>query len=441
MKEGVVVKRYAFLRNYYCSPDKPDLFGIDISDNRFVTASYMISDWYKIQELLNDPNYVKNYSFTKEGYLQCEDLIRLDLDLDTYCNYEPMINQEFALSESLTLLRLLKVLLNIDAKFILHRNKQKEEATIVNVDVWGSTGNNDVAPSEPKDAQMFDETDIIVPCSKVKFSRSTMSVYFNYFDSDGIHNRNIIRYDDTEYIFTPFSFLIPTGKKEEFVINNAEFVGYLKEEGMLEYNKEDFIIYTVLDSIPLVATDENLSPGLLHKSIICSERYNNVIKILKDLMTALCNNNDDDNSTKWAGKNRSYATNYGIYFRTEYVAVPEARRIEILNFIIRGKRSIKKCASEEQVCALMAKVDNFKDFEEKLLAQILGVIVYSAEDRCEMISLTQHHIAVYELRQAFADLYNYRMRSCFLLNNESIGTYNISGSDEIGRVIVKESLR
>ena len=132
-------------------------------------------------------------------------------------------------------------------------------------------------------------------------------------------------------------------------------------------------------------------------------------------------------------------TNYGIYFKTQYVAITTARRRDVLNKLIESKELLRSFSSQEEVMDYVNK--SFDDYEERYAASIIVAIISKAHDSCEMLTLAQSYFAFYERSQALADLYSYRIRSCFLSNNESIKAhYSVNGSDESGCVIVKEVL-
>ena len=437
------MRRFAFLRVYESLDNQSQLFGVDITDDNFMCVSYMMADIYKVYELWQDPNFVNNYSFDSNNYLQCEGLVELQVDEKTYQEHMAILNKEFKVEEAPTLMKLLKTLICVDAKFVIQKESKAETGAVaVDVGIWehgieesgfDSYGGED--DSEP----VREVYDIVIPCYGVKFSKSTMSVYFNYYDDDGLHHWNIMRYDDIWYVFNPFSFLVSSANLSAFQRCMGEFQNYLLEEGSYEYRNESYVKYKVLQDIPLLANDEYIFTEILHKAIICSERYNNVLKITKDFMSSLCDNSNVE-LKGWAGKDRSFKTNYGIYFKTQYIAIPTEERVEVLNRVIGNKGRIKECPSLGEVQLLLKTL--FQDFEEQFVAFVIATIIYNAKDHCDMMRLTQNALVHYERQKAFADLYSYRMRGCFLLNNESVtAQYQVAGSDESGYVIIKEVLR
>ena len=89
-------------------------------------VSYMMADIYKVYELWQDPNFVNNYSFDSNNYLQCEGLVELQVDEKTYQEHMAILNKEFKVEEAPTLMKLLKTLICVDAKFVIQKESKAE---------------------------------------------------------------------------------------------------------------------------------------------------------------------------------------------------------------------------------------------------------------------------------------------------------------------------
>lgn len=396
--------RYCFLDMVYTdSNDKPLFYEVALSDTKFKTLALLRTGLENLQVLYGS-SLITDFEF-QDNYLVCNPNVRRAISNTIV--YDTVDKLQVDSTDYYTIYSLLT-------------EGYENGFVILDKRVVECRGN-------------WDGTSVS-PFSSIGFSESTMTVYVNMYNEDGMYRNILISMNDGVLQLHPFYFGVPSSYT--FSQTGCEFVKQMMINGELYsiYSVDIFLIY---DSNVLT------SYSLINKAVNLSYRYKQSLLALKDFSEIywelLEMPEDDSSKISWVGGSKSYESYYGISFKSTCRKLSADSRREIVNNAV--KKSIE----------LKCNLDAIKAFVESCHMTSLNKHIFM---RIALIFVTDAKYQDSKLLQIFSSikhsdetmlfyygLFLYRVRSYLYLSNRSIvnPTYPIiSGGNEIDSTVVTE---
>lgn len=385
--------KYCFLNVVYFDTNNEDqIYELVLSDSMFQNISIYRTNLQELKKFIDGKEWVFDFAFV-EGYLKCDSCIkRIQLNNLIQCGW---IEEK---SSNLTLYDLL--IEGIQNHFLFL------EECVVNSEEWEGLA--------------------ITRFSALKFSQSTMSIYYRVVTENGIFNKMLVHMEGSKLIQHGFYFAVPYENKFS---QKAEFIKSMRINGKM------YSVWKV-DVISIYDMNVIISYSLINKANCMRARLSNLYETLADYLDlAYSLDIDVPERKQWIGSSKSYASPYGVWFKSSVTKIKASRRLELIKI---AARLLGEGMSKDDAIKLCHK--SVKSREERYVLHNLLRIVYG-EDPLNFVVNYKEYVACLIL---FADIYLYKIRSrCFLEEKrilQKMGTQDsrLTGSDEFGFTIIEE---
>lgn len=277
--------------------------------------------------------------------------------------------------------------------------------------------------------------------SNIKFSASTMSVYFNIMTDRGLVNKHVICMEEFVLKLKPFYFAVPVGEKPAVFDRKAIEI---EPAGFLTINNCSYNLYYV-KNISIYDFSTYACGEMINKASVVVAKAKNAINILDDYRRIICkalnrNTYDDDAKIPWAGGSGSHKSAFGVFYKATLENLSQRERSIVINIVLndivakyKGHTSIQEMISELWKPPL--------SYAEKMAGGALLNVVSRASTLEESVLLTGKAIEQHRLNYVFSNLYLYKIRSRVYLKKDGFATpFNcmLVGSDEPISTIAKE---
>ena len=241
----------------------------------------------------------------------------------------------------------------------------------------------------------------------LKFSKSTMSVYFSSFDQDGLKNKMIIKMQDNKLKFQPFFFAVP--KIEPFSQpENKELI--VQRCGDITLNSEEAILYRV-EQAPFVE-ECIVEHALINKASIIVAKSNNLCSFLDSYRELICTKvlGKENLPVAWAGGNHSYSSPYGVYYRADIKDLTKSCKNELLDLTLN--KVVPKFFSQKDFKGAVTFINGLNlPYLSRIAVICLANIIFQSSGLEDSILTVNNVIRDYKLQGIFANLYLYKVRS------------------------------
>ena len=381
-------------------------YELSMSDKAFTdTFSYLASE-DEIKSLYRTLNARFNFAF-KDGYLKCNQVKR---SLVNNLIMENLGKKIVGSKEKYyTLYSLLEE--GISDNFMLLADRYAEAGNTING---------------------FGATEFL----NVKFSSSTMSVYFNILTDDGLENKHIICMEDYKLSAKPFFFAVPTTKRF-----SKDGSGGIENLGNLVINNVEYVLYRASE-ILIYDLDAYVSAGLINRASIDVAKTQNALNILADYRSCMCKalyEERDAGSVPWSGGTGSYESCFGVFYRADMEILSKKRRQKVLDIVLNG--IVPECKNSGLEGAAARVKELAFSYEEKVASIALLNVAMRVSSLKDAIFLADKAILCHKAKNVSANLFLYKARSRAYLKKEGYATLLnpiITGSDEAISTIATE---
>lgn len=251
----------------------------------------------------------------------------------------------------------------------------------------------------------------------IKFSRSTMTVYFILKINNGLLNRNIVTMEDTILKTHEFYFAVPLETKTEF----PNTIEYIKD---ININNSDYKLYKC--NLLLLYTNEVLTFGtIINKADCLSSKYKVLLDTLNDFYKILLKRtlNEQSCELEWVGGNGDHRSQYGIIFKNNCKKYTEFDRSELI------KTALIVLTESKNKEELLASLERSSKNKLELTILTLIVQIQSKSSIYESIEYLVHQMNTITQNKTLFDLYLYNIRANTYIRKDYISKI-LSGSDE-----------
>ena len=378
--------QYAYITCMYMQEDnKPSIYEVALADKLFIYTAVYQTDLAGLKEIL-EHRLITNYYFESE-LLRCKDIPVLNVQVDDIkvgTLIEEVAQPEHSFARSIVDFAVGECI------FI--------DSSIVDCDIYKGTA--------------------FTKFYNLKFSKSTMSVYFQIVTNNGLVNQHICRFEDMNVEFIPFKLGVPEDSDL-----TPEFATYLKN---MTLNGKVYKVYSV-DFLPLV-NPRKIQDCIAHKAHIRNIYYANFVKILQEFISRF--ETDDSQKVVWAGGNSDYSSNYGCFLDSSEKDLTKAEMSKITNYVMTdifkiyqeqgldaARKTIARSAARPLVKHCMLLLTTIILNESSIATQVATAI-----------EIKKQYSALYVATGAF--LYEVRMLSMKQLIHLGDIRGTFSGSDE-----------
>lgn len=239
--------------------------------------------------------------------------------------------------------------------------------------------------------------------SNIRFSASTMSVYFNILTDNGLENKHLICMEDYRLAMRPFYFAVP----EDEALELREYKG---QPGLGDITINN-LVYTLYYADELLIYDmEVLTPtSLVNKASIEVAKTQNAVNILNDYREGLFRAlNGEQKKVEWAGGTGSYESSYGVFYKADIDILSARKRGEIMKIILGWVAEGSFRSPEELYERLLALP---LAYEEKISGIALLNVVTHVSSVEDALFLSDKAIQCHKVMNAYANIFLYRVRS------------------------------
>lgn len=237
----------------------------------------------------------------------------------------------------------------------------------------------------------------------IRFSQSTMSVYFIINTPEGIANKHIVYLEDGALKFYHFYFGVPAGKA---TYKNAT---YVKD---IVINNELYYVYQI-GELGLYPMEVCTSSSLINKACTAREIQQAILDTVKDYSTILNNTLGEKGSTvEWAGGNGSYESQYGIIFKNSLKRPTKNRRNELIQDVFQNFLGIYP---DYQNAFSAVNNSPYYSLCEKAALKILLFISYSGKSPVECLSVAKSVREKFAKEMMYTSMFLYKIRvGCYI---------------------------
>lgn len=274
-----------------------------------------------------------------------------------------------------------------------------------------------------------DEKDVFTPFSSIKFSNTTMSVYYPVINDNKLFNRKIVSMKNDMLTFSPIKVAVPKGIDFHYECVKEEIDNY------------DYDVYTV-EVISIYDTSFIPILPLINKAATLSIRLGTVVNIAKTFQSNLYESLGVENEKlEWIGGSGSNQSP-GVYFTNSNKKIKKNDIQYALQLML--ERKVSDGTYDNFLCNLN-RYNLHPDIQVGLRILINNI---SNKDMTDTLSILQTLMLFYSLNIAYCDMYLYTARSvAYLKHQHLVPQFNfdgslrppvIYGSDETYYTVVKE---
>lgn len=261
----------------------------------------------------------------------------------------------------------------------------------------------------------------------LKFSKSTMSVYFQITSNEGLYNRHLITLEGGYLQFHPFYF----GVKES--IGKEPNYGIYQHD--ITINNEKYKLYYV-ENISIIEDSTCIVPALINKAMGLKEKAIATNRVLEEIIKAFISSE----TIAWAGGSNSHESHFGVLY--DY-SIPRFKKRDIDFLAVKTLEFFDKATNSKQPVTKEFITEIFQQLGTNdivcYVVVILAKIIEVSTTHTELLSyVTQFRTQ--EAQQALvAELYLYQTKvSSYFYHIPITSKVNpiIDGSDESGYTLV-----
>lgn len=252
----------------------------------------------------------------------------------------------------------------------------------------------------------------------IRFSRTTMSVYVQIINVEGIHNEMIVSLEGTRLVFHPFYVAVPINKKLSY--------GAVKKSSCnIEHVPYD--IYYV-DFLSLYTKDDYIAYGLINRACAISAQCLNMCKILDTFIEAVrcvTENGVIPSQIAWAGGSSSHKSSFGVLFKSSIKILSNKEVADIVNKAVNhflpmlDKYNFETLEDKIKMANHIISITSLPTITKWYYFTLLKVIL-NANTMAEQLSVAIETKKACKTQMLFCDVYMYRIRSYSYLNCVSL---------------------
>lgn len=274
------------------------------------------------------------------------------------------------------------------------------------------------------------DEEIRTPFSSIRFSKSTMTVYYLIVTKDNkLLNRTIIKDKDGTLTVSKFTF-----ESNEYVNGYCTLEFIKQTEGGYRYNVPVIGIYQSCNFI---------SHPLINKSATLLNRTSTIIAILKCFKKSFISSLgvEDNTDLEWIGGTHSAPKN-GVFFKTSNQVVTEDGACKCIEYLINET----DMSADRELAIKQVNESSYSDDVKIALRAILKNINKSSV--ADNLAMLNSMLTFYTKYNVYCAMYLYTIRSLVFFKKQNIlprlngdGSIRppvISGGDERTYTIVKE---
>lgn len=387
---------YCFLNCVHVTQDDISVvYEIVQSTKQFNNVRISWVDLNGLKELAQKDGFIRDFRF-EDGFLRCSSnvpRVRIFGEIETACR-EHIVKTDLTESPRDTIFTML----------------------------WQGVGNNFCfVPDDLAEVDVY-IGDGITPFSNVKFSQSSMSIYFREILNGTIKNKYLVKSEGTIFKFVPFYFIVPEDYKEPI---SGKFVKRLR------VNNTGFLLYYA-DKLSLIEPIKTLPAVLFNKAVCLRARLKSAITLLNGLIEPY-----NGSKLKWVGENSKEHKLRMMEFKSSYTEIPKSAVNELLDVI---KPLIRKTFQESKEAINMQS----SDVVFRFAAQMVASTLHNSETTADLISNCRAVIKQLSIEIFYIDLYLYRIQSFAFKTDNNLFKYSkkcFYGSNEPGFTLVEEVVK
>ena len=268
----------------------------------------------------------------------------------------------------------------------------------------------------------------------LKFSESTMSVYFHVKDEDGLRQDSLIFMKDGCLILNDFYFAAPLDWSFSGISKNNTPV----KIGAITLNGTEYLLYKTKD-LALYDMNTIIAKPLVNKASVVYLKNKNIYNVLNDYSSAVSSAlyKNEEAAITWSGSGRSLASPFGVYYKANCDSLTSDQRSSIINKVLKLIAECKDAEPQEIIGVI--KTWRMTPLM-KLCAINLAAVVFDStpEDALYKAATQKENCA---RMMVLSGLYLYKVRSCTYITKTWLVPANapiFGGSDEYISTIAKE---
>lgn len=387
---------YCFLNCAYVTQnDETQVYEVVRSEDTFTNVRMMWLDLKQLQELAKEQDVVRDFSFDS-GFLKCANIARVRISDDILKAYKNhTIKTDLTEFPEGTILTMLKQGVENDFCFVSDE--------LVNLDRYVG--------------------EKVTPFSKVKFSQSSMSIYYSEVADGTIQNKYVVRSKGRIFEFEPFYFIVPEECEESVY---GKFIKHI------QVNNRNYNLFYA-ENASLIERIKMLPMALVNKAVCLRCRVSSAVKVLE----CLCKPYRDESLT-WVGNNHAEHSLSMIEFISSYRGITSARDAQEIIDVVK---ELQQPTFDETKRAIYRYN---QDIVFRFAAQWAANIIQSSVTTADLINNCQEGIRQLSITIFYIDLFLYRIRSFSFKTNNELLRYSKNqffGSNEPGFTLIREVIK
>lgn len=385
---------YCFLNRIYAdNNDKVVEYEVVFSSVKFDNIRTKRVDVSKLRELAASDSYVTDFSFDG-NYLKCSEVDRV-LHSSLPDHGTPSASKV----DTFSLFDLLRMGVENNFFFVFDE--------IADIDDYRGDG--------------------LVRFSKVRFSQSSMSVYYRLAYNGTLRNVYLVESVNNNVEFVPFYFAVP-----------ADFNGSIKCQFVrsARFNNQDFKLYYA-DAMYLVEPLQIVSAALINKASCARVRFSSAVSVVQKLLDTHYGNSKSS-PLKWIAKEKYGREVFTISFESSYRSITKKSADAI---IMKAMELVSVSSSFEEYKKKLATLN--LDVVHFYVYQWLGVILMNSANTAESIDNCYFALRKNDYQLFYCDCYLYKLRAYVCCTGNRILPIikkTLYGSNEPGLTFIKEEV-
>lgn len=393
--------QYCYLNRVYVdSNDVSQLYEFTLSDSYFLNVCTYITDLEGLRKLAENESLSKDFSLDA-GFLKCDNV--------------PRVENNNLVKEAIGIPSYVRDLEYSFYTFV--QTAVEHDFLIVDDSILDCERFNGIKVSNFKN---------------IRFSQSTMSVYFPLVNEEGLRNKHLVLLEDGLLRLNVFHFAVPAEYNNQFKENGCVYCS------RMFINNSEYVIYR-MDELPIYPYAYVTAGNVINKAVSVRERSKAIVEVVTDYIS-FCNGvlgNNDNSKLPWAGGNNSYSSGYGVTLTSSLTLLKRTDRSAILDRVL-GEIF-------PEMDSYTAAVEYIKNGGGSQLAKaclnVLSFICFSGKNVTEQLAYAVAVKNKYKTEMFYADLFLYQVRvATYVRRIHLANPINpvLQGSDEAAYTIVNE---
>lgn len=395
-QERKEIDMYCFLNCVYTDlDDVSKVYEVVKCDDTFSTVTIERVSLIELEQLAQSSDLITDFCF-EEGYLKCDPVKRVWCD----ASVENSMKQHLTKTDSYG---------------------NKKERGLYSLLMNGVNDGYYFIADELVGLKSYKGTGV-VPFSHVRFSQSSMSLFFREVVNGVGSNHYIISTEANSVNFRPFYFLVPATLNESLPY---EF------KGSMNVNNVEYTVY-YSDMLGVVEPINIISPVVLNKASCARAKYASAVNAAKLVLDSCIPSND---KVEWDNSSHKIHNIRTIRFNCTMKPLTTSDVAKIHTDV---KKLIDEFHDFDIVRQEIARV-GYKS-PAYYVAMWFAFISFRIDNQTDLIAIAKESLELHCRRLFFADLYLYRIRMYYCYNGGLTLPLHtvIYGSNEDGVTVIEE---